>query len=146
MNKDNVHTLFSSTKCKYCQLFLQTLNKHMMMDQFNVIDIDRTTYDVSKVKVVPTIIVTNNKALSGRDAFSWLQHEIDTSVSSVETYGTSSQYLYVGEDRAEFAMSSQFVPIEESEMIPQVESKPVSNKEADLADAMARLKSERENL
>ena len=46
-----------------------------MMNQFSIIDVEKTAFDVSKVKVVPTIIVNNNKALSGRDAFAWLQNE-----------------------------------------------------------------------
>lgn len=138
------NTLFSSSSCKYCQLFLNTLNKHMMLDQFSVIDIEKTPFDVSKVQVVPTIVVNNNRALSGREAFAWLQNELKNIVTGVESYGVSSAFTYIGEDRSEVSMSSQFVNINEAPTASSEKHTADSGKVAtDLDSAMDRLKAER---
>ena len=138
------NTLFSSSTCKYCQMFMNTLNKNMMLDQFNVIDVDKTPFDVSKVTVVPTIVVNNNRALSGREAFAWLQNELKTMVTGVESFGVSSAFTYIGEDRSEVSMSSQFVDINEAPTASSEKHTADSGKVAtDLDSAMDRLKAER---
>ena len=138
------NTLFSSSTCKYCQLFLSTLNKHMMLDQFNVIDVEKTPFDVSKVRVVPTIVVNNNRALSGRDAFAWLQNEVKRMVTGVESFGMSSAFTYIDGDRSEVSMSSQFVDIAETPTASsEKHSSDSDNIVSDLDSAMDRLKAER---
>ncbi len=117
-----------------------------MMNQFSIIDVEKTAFDVSKVKVVPTIIVNNNKALSGRDAFAWLQNEIKNQVTGVESFGISSSYTYITSDaptNSEFSMSSRFVDIDEAPTA-SAERVPETEKAADLQSAMDRLKLERE--
>lgn len=108
------NTLFSSSSCKYCILFLKELNKNFLINEFNIIDVEKTAFDVSKVKVVPTIVVNNNRALSGRDAFAWLQNQLKSGVSGVESFGISSAYTYIGTDKAECSMSSMFVDVDEA--------------------------------
>lgn len=138
------NTLFSCSTCTYCKLFLNTLNKHMMLDQFSVIDVEKTPFDVSKVKVVPTIVVNNNRALSGREAFAWLQNELKNMVTGVESFGVSSAFTYIGEDRSEVSMSSQFVDINEAPTASAEKHTADSGKaETDLDSAMERLRSER---
>lgn len=146
MNQQNdspPNTLFSSSSCKYCKLFLTTLSANMMMDQFQVIDVEKTAFDVSKVKVVPTIVVNNNRAFSGREAFSWLQNEIKNSVTGVESFGISSAYTYIGEERAECAMSTSFVKIEDSPEASAERHTKDDIRTDDVASAMERLKAER---
>ena len=138
------NTLFSSSTCKYCQLFLNTLNKNMMLDQFSVIDVEKTPFDVSKVRVVPTIVVNNNRALSGREAFAWLQNELKNMVTGVESFGLSSAFTYIGEDRSEVSMSSHFVDINETPTASSEKHTADSGKVAtDLDSAMDRLRAER---
>lgn len=138
------NTLFSSSTCKYCKLFMNTLNKNMMLDQFNVIDVEKTPFDVSKVRVVPTIVVNNNRALSGREAFAWLQNELKNMVTGVESFGVSSAFTYIGEDRSEVSMSSQFVDINETPTASSEKHTADSGKMAtDLDSAMDRLRAER---
>jgi hypothetical protein len=138
------NTLFSSSTCKYCQLFLNTLNKNMMLDQFSVVDIEKTPFDVSKVNVVPTIVVNNNRALSGREAFAWLQNELKNMVTGVESFGVSSAFTYIGEDRSEVSMSSHFVDINETPTASMEKHTADSGKaDTDLESAMDRLRAER---
>ena len=74
-------------------MFLNELNKHSMIDQFNVVDVEKTAFDVSKVKSVPTIIVDNNRALGGRDAFAWLMNRISTEVVGVDSRGSAFAFI-----------------------------------------------------
>lgn len=143
-SQSNTNTLFSSSSCRYCKLFMNTLNTHMMLDQFNIIDIEKTAFDVSKVRVVPTIVVNNSRALSGRDAFSWLQNEIATAVSGVESFGMSSAFSYISEERAEVTMSSTFVNIDETPTA-SAERAPLDDgkSQGDVETAMERIKAER---
>tara|TARA_Y100000389_G_C17324028_1_gene444563 strand:+ start:567 stop:923 length:357 start_codon:yes stop_codon:yes gene_type:complete len=116
----------------------------MMLDQFSVIDIEKTPFDVSKVQVVPTIVVNNNRALSGREAFAWLQNELKNMVTGVESFGVSSAFTYIGEDRSEFSMSSHFVDINEAPTASSEKHTADSGKAAtDLDSAMDRLMAER---
>ena len=143
-DKSPQNTLFSSSSCKYCQMFLSTLNKNMMLDQFNVIDVEKTPFDVSKVKVVPTIVVNNNRAFSGREAFAWLQNELKNIVKGVESFGVSSAFTYIDEDRSEVSMSSQFVDINEAPIASAEKHTVDSGRVAtDLDSAMDRLRAER---
>jgi glutaredoxin len=139
------NTLFSSNTCKYCRMFMNTLNTSMMMDQFNIVDIHKTAFDVSTVKVVPTIVVNNNRALSGRDAFAWLQNEIKNMVSGVESFGTSSVFTYIDDDRAEYSLSTQYVNIDDapSASSEKHENDSDNSRGSDLDDAMERLKAQR---
>lgn len=138
------NTLFSSSTCKYCQLFMSTLNKHMMLDQFNIVDIHKTPFDVSKIKVVPTIVVNNSRVLSGRDAFSWLQNELKNMVSGVESYGVSATFTYINEERSEYSMSSPYVDINDAPIVtPETHSSDTGKGTSDLDSAMDRLKAER---
>lgn len=149
------NTLFSSSACRYCQLFLKELTKNFMLDDFNVIDVEKTVFDVSKVKVVPTIVVNNNRALSGRDAFAWLENELKNQVRGVDPHGTSSVFTFIGEDRAECTMSSQFADIDEIPHEPmnapdalasssqRREATAGRDTHGDIATAMERLKAER---
>lgn len=136
------NTLFSSASCRYCQLFINTLNQNMMMEQFNIIDVGKTAYDVSKVRVVPTIVVENSRALSGREAFAWLKNQVESAVRGVESFGTSSAFTYIGEDRAECVMSSPFVNIEDAPEA-SVEQRSDRNNTEDVTAAMERLAQER---
>ena len=144
------NTLFSSSSCKYCALFMKQLNQNFLINDFNIIDVEKTAFDVSKVKVVPTIIVNNNRALSGRDAFAWLQNEVKNQINGVETYGISSAYTYISNDApvsAEMSMSSRFVDVNEApevsaERVPEKDKQ--SAKSADLQNAVDRLKAERD--
>ena len=125
---------------------MNTLNSSMMMDQFNIVDIHKTAFDVSKIKVVPTIVVNNSRALSGRDAFAWLQNEIKNMVSGVESFGTSSVFTYIDDDRAEYSLSSQYVSIDDAPIVSSEKHANDSDKSQrgnDLQDAMERLKAER---
>lgn len=125
---------------------MNTLNSSMMMDQFNIVDIHKTAFDVSKIKVVPTIVVNNSRALSGRDAFAWLQNEIKNMVSGVESFGTSSVFTYIDGDRAEYSLSSQYVSIDDAPTASSEKHANDSDKSQrgnDLQDAMERLKAER---
>jgi hypothetical protein len=116
----------------------------MMLDQFNVIDIEKTPFDVSKVKVVPTIVVNNNRALSGREAFAWLQNEVKNIVLGVESFGMSSAFTYIGEDRSEVSMSSPFVDINDTPTASSEKHTADAGKVAtDLDSAMDRLRVER---
>jgi len=116
----------------------------MMLEQFSVIDVEKTPFDVSKVIVVPTIVVNNNRALSGREAFAWLQNELKNMVTGVESFGVSSAFTYIGEDRSEVSMSSQFVDINETPTASSEKHTADSEKGAtDLDSAMERLRSER---
>ena len=125
-------------------MFLSTLNKNMMLDQFNVIDVEKTPFDVSKVKVVPTIVVNNNRAFSGREAFAWLQNELKNIVKGVESFGVSSAFTYIDEDRSEVSMSSQFVDINEAPIASAEKHTVDSGRVAtDLDSAMDRLRAER---
>ena len=143
-NEQPPNTLFSSSSCRYCKLFLTTLSANMMMEQFQVIDVEKTAFDVSKVKVVPTIVVNNNRAFSGREAFSWLQNEIANTVKGVESFGVSSAFTYIGEERAECSMSSPFVNIEDApEATAERHSQDQSGTQDDLTTAMERLKAAR---
>lgn len=135
------HTLFSSSSCKYCVMFLKELNKHSMMALFNVIDIEKTAFDVSKVRSVPTIIVDNNRALTGRDAFAWLLHRISNEVSGVE--GTSSHFSFIEGDGSgyECASSMSFAHISDiKEAAPEVADTAGT---VDVQTAFDRLKAER---
>jgi len=126
-------------------MFMNTLNTSMMMDQFNIVDIHKTAFDVSTVKVVPTIVVNNNRALSGRDAFAWLQNEIKNMVSGVESFGTSSVFTYIDDDRAEYSLSTQYVNIDDapSASSEKHENDSDNSRGSDLDDAMERLKAQR---
>ena len=112
------------------------------MEQFNIIDVGKTAYDVSKVRVVPTIVVENSRALSGRDAFAWLKNQVESAVHGVESFGTSSAFTYIGEDRAECIMSSNFVNIEDAPQASVEQTSGRSNTE-DVTTAMERLAQER---
>jgi glutaredoxin len=116
------HTLFSSHECKYCKLFLKELTTTNLIDSFNIVDVMKTPTDVSKVKVIPTIVINHQRVLSGRDAFSWLQNEKKNIVLGVNNYdvkdgfaGASSAYTYIDEQVSENVMSGAFaeIPIEE---------------------------------
>ena len=124
---------------------MNTLNSAMMMDQFNIVDIHKTAFDVSKVKVVPTIVVNNNRALSGRDAFAWLQNEVKNQVSGVESFGTSSVFTYIDEDRSEYSISSPYVNIDDAPVASAEKHMSDNSKapELDLQSAMERMKAER---
>ena len=116
----------------------------MLSDKFNIIDVDKTAFDVSQVNVVPTIVVNNTNALSGRDAFSWLQNELKTMVQGVESFGISSAYTYLGEERSECAMSTNFVPIDEAPTASAERHVVDEGKSPnDIQTAMERLKAER---
>lgn len=116
----------------------------MMLDQFNVIDVEKTPFDVSKVRVVPTIVVNNNRAFSGREAFAWLQNELKKMVTGVESFGSSSAFTYIGEERSEVTMSSLFADINESPTASAEKHTSDSGKvENDLDTAINRLKAER---
>lgn len=144
MQESPSNTLFSSSTCKYCKLFLNALNKHMMLDQFNIIDVEKTAFDVSKVRVVPTIVVNNNRAFSGREAFAWLQNELKSMVSGVESFGTSSAFTYIDEDRSEYSISSPYVSIDDSPTVSaERRTMDEGKSQADLETAMDRLKAER---
>lgn len=116
------HTLFSSHECKYCKLFLKELTANNMLDNFNVVDVLKTPIDVSKVRVVPTIVINHQRVMSGRDAFAWLENEKKGLVFGVSNYdvkdgfgGASSAFTYIEGDSAENVMSGAFsdIPIEE---------------------------------
>ena len=116
------NTLFSSHECRYCKLFLAELTKNQLLDSFNVVDVLRTPIDVSKVKVVPTIVINHQKVLSGRDAFAWLENEKKGIVLGVNNYdvkdgfgGASSAFTYIDGESSENVMSGVFseIPIEE---------------------------------
>lgn len=144
MDNSPPNTMFSSSSCKYCKLFMNALNAHMMLEQFNIVDIEKTAFDVSKVKVVPTIVVNNNRALSGREAFAWLQNELKNAVSGVESFGTSSAFTYINEERSEFSMSSPFVNIDDTPTVsPERHSDDGNKLDLDLETAMDRLRTER---
>ena len=116
------NTLFSSHECKYCKLFLTELTKHNMLDNFNVVDVIKTPVDVSKVRVVPTIVINHQRVMSGRDAFAWLENEKKGLVQGVINYDVkdgfgyaSSAFTYIEGDSAETVMSGAFsdIPVEE---------------------------------
>lgn len=136
------NTLFSSSVCKYCTMFLNELNKNFMIDKFNVIDIDKTAFDVSKIKVVPTIVINNNRVFSGREAFSWLLNEIKVQVSAVETFGTSSVFTYIDTEKAECTMSSQFSDIEEP-IVTTTDRNTDKSMPVDLSAELSKLKIDR---
>ena len=99
---------------------------------------------MSKVKVVPTIVVNNNRALSGRDAFAWLQNEMKNVISGVESFGTSSAYTYIEEERSEYSISSPYVSIDQSPVAsPERHTMDEGKSLGDLETAMDRLKAER---
>jgi glutaredoxin len=145
-DKNNVpqNTLFSSSTCNYCKLFMKELNKNMMIDQFNIVDIEKTPFDVSKIQVVPTIVVNNNRVLAGRNAFAWLQNELKNMVTGVETFGVSSAFTYVDEKRGEYSMSSPYIDIQDTPTVTTEKHVSDSNKpDLDIESAMSRLQQER---
>lgn len=118
-----------------------------MLDQFNIIDVEKTAFDISKVKVVPTIVVNNNRALSGRDAFAWLQNELKTLVSGVESFGVSSTFTYINEERCEYTMSSPYVNINDAPTASsEKHTADTGRVNTDIENAMDRLKAERSSM
>ena len=120
------NTLFSSHECKYCKLFLNELTKNDLLDSFNIVDVMKTPVDVSRVKVVPTIVINHQRVMSGRDAFAWLENEKKGLVFGVNNYevkggfcGASSAYTYIDGDSAENVMSGAFsdIPVEERTVV-----------------------------
>lgn len=69
------HTLFTSTKCRYCTMLLDEINRAGMISEFAIVDVLKTPMDVSRVRVVPTVIANHQKVLAGREAFVWLANE-----------------------------------------------------------------------
>ena len=97
-----------------------------MLDSFNVVDVLKTPIDVSKVRVVPTIVINHQRVLSGRDAFAWLENEKKDIVLGVSNYevkngfgGASSAFTYIEGDSAETVMSTAFsdIPIDERSVV-----------------------------
>tara|TARA_Y100000992_G_scaffold284807_1_gene235251 strand:- start:717 stop:1178 length:462 start_codon:yes stop_codon:yes gene_type:complete len=147
-NNSPPNTMFSSSSCKYCQIFLKELNKSFLINEFSIIDVEKTAFDVSKVKVVPTIIVENTRALSGRDAFSWLQNQVKNAVVGVETSGISSVFSFIENDsisHGQCVMTQNFAQIEDiSNEAPAPDTASIKQKtDMDISSALARLKQER---
>lgn len=115
----------------------------MLLEQFNIVDVEKTHYDVSKIKVVPTIVVNNNRAMSGRDAFAWLQNEVKNMVTGVESHGTSAAFTYLNDDRAECTMSTKFVNINDVPEASSSSTKDDNGKNTDINTEMDRLQAER---
>lgn len=146
------NTLFSSHDCKYCNLFLRELTKNNMLDSFNVVDVVKTPVDVSKVKVVPTIVINHQRVMSGREAFAWLENEKKGLVLGVSNYdvkdgfgGASSAFTYIEGDSAETVMSGAFsdIPVEERTVVDTSFSNPDVPANSALQDRIEAMKKER---
>lgn len=145
------NTLFSSHDCKYCKLFLRELTANELLDSFNIVDVLKTPIDVSKVKVVPTIVINHQRVMSGRDAFAWLENEKKNTVFGVTNSdvkdgfsGASSAFSYIEGDSSENVISGSFsdIPMEERTMdAPQVQSE--SPVDSMLQDRIESMKKER---
>lgn len=137
-------------------MFLQELNKAGLLESFTVIDVLKTPMDVSKVRVVPTIVLNHQRVLSGREAFGWLQNEKKNTIGGVESQdvkggfgGTSSVFSYIeGENAFETSMSTSFTALEDPEPSRDVQSNTgkgarVGGNDGGIDDRMAELKRER---
>jgi glutaredoxin len=151
-NNQPPHTLFLSHDCRYCKLFLKELTKHNMIDSFNVVDVIKTPVDISKVKVVPTIVVNHQRVMSGREAFAWLENEKKGAVLGVVNYdvkngfgGASSAFTYIEGDSAENVMSSAFsdIPVEERTVADTTMPKSDASVDSELQDKIEEMKKER---
>ena len=113
-----------------------------MMDQFNVVDVEKTAFDVSKVKSVPTIIVDNNRALSGRDAFAWLMNAITNEVVGMDTAGSAFAYIEEGVDSGYECATMGFTHIGDvKEATPEGDT--VDSPPGDIQVALDKLKADR---
>ena len=74
--------------------------------------------------------------------FAWLKNQVESAVRGVESFGMSSAFTYIGEDRAECVMSSPFVNIEDAPEASREQRSDRNNTE-DVTAAMERLAQER---
>lgn len=56
-------------------MLLDEINRAGMISEFAIVDVLKTPIDVSRVRVVPTVIANHQKVFAGRDAFVWLANE-----------------------------------------------------------------------
>lgn len=144
------HTLFSSHQCRYCKIFLSEITRLNIIDTFNIVDVLRTPMDTSKIKVVPTIVINNQRVLSGRDAFAWLENEKKNIVIGVDATdvkdgfaGASTAFTFISDDSAQSAMSCSFSDISIEDRTSTNNHENTDNSNMQIQDRMDALKKER---
>ena len=144
------NTLFSSHQCRYCKIFLSEITRLNIIDTFNIVDVLRTPMDTSKVKVVPTIVINNQRVLSGRDAFAWLENEKKNIVIGVDATdvkdgfaGASTAFTFINDDSKQSAMSCSFSEISIEDRVNTNKHVNIDNSNIQIQDRMEALKKER---
>ena len=153
------HTLFVSSTCKYCSLFIKLINDSGITGEFRIVDIHNSPVDMSRIRVIPSIIADHQHLFSGRDAFSWLQNKIKDQIHPVlysngkNGFDKMSQlYAYIDDESPQHLTNSNlscvYSSIEGSSVNQDTNvhnrSTEVSEKHRQLDGAMERLLAERE--
>lgn len=88
-----MNSLFYSDKCKHCSKLMSMIqNNNYLKNNFAFEDILTSKHEVVRsIKSVPTIFLVQQKQLiSGRDAFSYIEAQLDLHLNAFEDYSTFS--------------------------------------------------------
>lgn len=88
-----MNTLFYSPKCKHCENIISTINSNFhLKNTFNIENIHTSKHNLLKqLQSVPTIYITDsNKFIVGKNAFEFVQNELDLHLNAFEQHNSFS--------------------------------------------------------